>query len=115
MKKLTVFVATFLTAAFVLGSSAIAGEKAEKTVKGKAVCAHCDLGIENSCQAVIQTTQKNKQGKDVARVYYLSKNAAAKEIGRPKGQNVTIKGTVKKEGKGKDAKLILTAKKVEQK
>lgn len=112
MKKLIATLAT-IAIAFTMTTGALADEKKdakkEATVKGKAVCAHCNLSLGDSCATVIQTTKKDKDGKEIKQVYWLTDNDVAKKLGKGAGQEVIAKGTVKKEGKKDDVKLLLTA------
>lgn len=118
MKKLIATLAT-IAVAFTMTTGAFADEKKadkkEATVKGKAVCAHCNLGLGDSCATVIQTTKKGKDGKEVKQVYWLTDNEAAQKLGKGTGQTVVAKGTVKKEGKKDAAKLMLTASSIVEK
>jgi len=118
MKKLITAIA-MAAVAFTLSTGAMADEKKaakkEKTVKGKAVCAHCDLSIGGACATVIQTTGKNKDGKEVKRVYWLADNDVAQKFGRGNGREVVAKGKVESKGKKKDRKLILTASSIQSK
>jgi len=118
MKKLISALAT-ITVAFTLATGAVADEKKaakkERTIKGKAVCAHCDLGVGGSCATVIQTTGKNKDGKEVKRLYWLADNNVAQDFGRGDGRDVVAKGKVEAKGKKKDRQLILTASSIKAK
>ncbi|MGB0582023.1 MAG: hypothetical protein ACPGVU_20195 [Limisphaerales bacterium] len=119
MKKL-ITAALSLAFAFALTTGAVAEEKKEKkakkggankerTVKGSLVCAHCELGKGDSCNNAIKVTRKNKKtGKESTVVYFLDGDAAS-ALGKGKGQSVVAKGTIKREGKGKEAKLTLVA------
>ena len=118
MKKLISALAT-IAVAFTMTTGALAADekkaKKEATVKGTAVCAHCNLGLGDSCATVIQTTKKNKDGKEIKRVYWLTDNEIAKKFGKGSGQEVVAKGTVKAEGKKADRKLMLTASSIKEK
>ena len=118
MKKLISALAT-IAVAFTLATGAVADEKKtakkDKTIKGKAVCAHCDLSVGGSCATVIQTTSKNKDGKEVKRLYWLADNETAQKFGRGNGREVVAKGKVEAKGKKKDRKLILTASSIKAK
>lgn len=81
---------------------------AERTIRGELVCAHCSLGIGEGCQNAIKVTRKNKDGKEIQQVFLLTGDAAD-ALGKGDGQTVIAKGKVKREGKGKDAKLYLAA------
>lgn len=119
MKKLISALAT-IAVAFTMTTGAFAGDekkaaKKEATIKGKAVCGHCNLGLGNSCSTVIQTTRKGKDGKEIKRVYWLTDNEVAKKFGKGTGQSVVAKGVVKAEGKKKDRKLMLAATSITEK
>ena len=115
MKKLLT-AALSLAFAFALTTGAVAEEKKakkgankERTVKGSLICAHCELGKGDSCNNAIKVTRKNKKtGKESTVVYFLDGDAAS-ALGKGKGQAVVAKGTIKREGKGKDAKITLVA------
>ena len=79
---------------------------AERTVKGELVCAHCALGIGESCQNALKVTRKGKDGKEIQQVFLLTGDAAG-SLGKGDGQTVIAKGKVKREGSGKDARLYL--------
>lgn len=78
----------------------------ERTIRGELVCAHCSLGIGEGCQNAIKVTRKGKDGKEIQAVYLLTGDAAD-TLGKGDGQMVIAKGKVKREGKGKEAKLYL--------
>lgn len=87
-------------------------EKGEKTAKvmartGELICAHCELGEGASCANALRITRKNKEGKEIQQIIQL-KGEGASALGKGKGQKVLAKGTIKREGKGKDAKFIMT-------
>jgi hypothetical protein len=116
MKKL-ITAALTLAFAFALTTGAVAEEKkakkkGAKTAKvmsrtGELICAHCELGEGASCANALRVTRKGKDGKEVQQIIQLSGDAAD-ALGKGKGQKVLAKGTIKREGKGKDAKLIMT-------
>lgn len=116
MKKL-ITAALSLAFAFALTTNAVAadekkekkkkGANAERTVRGELICAHCELGEGASCANAIRVTRKNKEGKEIQQIFQL-KGDAANALGKGKGQKVLAKGTIKREGKGKEAKLFLT-------
>lgn len=134
MKKL-ITAALSLAFAFALTTGAMAEEKKEKksakkeqsakkgdkkknankerTVKGELICAHCELGKGDGCANAIRVTRKNKEGKESTRIYFLEGDAAS-ACGKGKGQAVVAKGKLKREGKGKDAKIILVASSVKE-
>lgn len=128
MKQL-IKIALTVACAVALGSSAVAADKkeeakkpakgekakkgakkpaAERTVRGELVCAHCALGIGDGCQNAIKVTRKSKDGKEIQQVFLLTGDAA-NALGKGDGQKVIAKGKVKREGKGKEAKLYLAA------
>lgn len=121
MKKLiTLLSVAAITLA--ISTSATAAEKkkrdpnAPRTITGVGVCAKCKLGEADKCANVVQVKRKGKDGAEQTINYYLADNEAAKEAHGEffcKGEHpVSVTGTVKREGKGKDAKSILTATKV---
>lgn len=91
------------------GKKAAADPNAERTVRGVAVCAKCKLGIADSCQNVIQTTRKGKDGAEQKMTFWLEKNDVANAFhkGICSGEEIKVvaKGTVKRDGK----KMLLTA------
>lgn len=115
MKKL-ITAALSLAFAFALTTGAVAEEKKakkgaakERTIKGELICAHCELGKGDSCNNAIRVVGKNKKtGKEITRIFFLDGDAAS-ALGKGKGQKVVAKGTLKREGKGKDAKVTLVA------
>ncbi len=121
MKKL-ITAALSLAFAFALTTGAVAEEKKgakkknadkERTIKGDLICAHCELGKGDGCANAIRQTKKNKDGKEITRIFFLEGDAAS-ACGKGKGQAVIAKGKLKKEGKGKDAKVILVASSVKE-
>jgi len=82
--------------------------KKERSVKGELICAHCELGEGASCANALRVTRKGKDGKEQTRIFLLQGDAAT-ALGKGKGQTVTAKGMIKREGKGKEAKMILVA------
>ncbi len=123
MKKLLSF-AVVAAFAFAAVSPAFAAdekkgkgsENAERTVRGKGVCAKCELGETDKCVNAIQVSRKNKDGKDINMTFYLADNQVSKDFHGElcKGSKMVMaKGTVKVEGKGKDAKRTLTASSIE--
>ena len=112
MKK---FIAILTIAAVAAISVNAADEKAaakERTIKGETACTKCNLKETDSCSNAVKATMKNKDGKEVTRVFYLEQNDISKEnhgLFCKGGKEVTVKGTIKREGKGKEAKSILTA------
>ncbi len=73
-----------------------------RTITGEAVCAKCELNLQDKCQTVIQA----KEGDKVV-LYYLAANDTAKAF-HPKicksGEQVTATGTVSTV----DGKQVLT-------
>jgi hypothetical protein len=102
-----------------LVGSVSAAEKAKKdpdqprVIRGEGMCAKCELGKSEKCQAVIQVKAKNKEGEEAVRTIYLAENDVSKEAHKKffcSGKHpVEAKGTVERDGKGKDAKMTLTA------
>ncbi len=82
---------------------------AERTVRGKASCAKCCLKVAEECADVITLTRKDKDGNEREVVYWLAGQGHHDEFFCEGTTDVIAKGTVKREGKGKDAKIILTA------
>jgi hypothetical protein len=124
MKK-TLSIALAIACTLALGGNAMAADKkkdakkpaksdkakqpaGERTVRGELVCAHCALGIGEGCQNAIKVSRKGKDGKEIQQVFLLTGDAAD-ALGKGDGQKVIAKGRVKREGKGKDAKLYLAA------
>ena len=110
--------------ALVIATSASAAEKkkrdpnAPRTVTGVGICGKCKLGETKECTNVLQVTRKGKDGKaDQVINYVLADNDTSKDAHKKffcKGETpVSVTGTVKREGKGKDAKSTLTATKIE--
>jgi len=121
MKKLiTLLSVAAITLA--ISTSATAAEKkkrdpnAPRTVTGVGVCGKCKLGEADKCTNVVQIKRKGKDGKERVISYLLADNEVAKEAHGKffcKGETpVAVTGTVKREGKGKDAKMIITATKI---
>lgn len=95
------------------GDKKTANKNKERTVKGELICAHCELGKGDSCANALRVTRKGKDGKEQTRIFMLEGDAAS-ACGKGKGQTVTAKGTIKREGKGKDAKMIFVASSVKE-
>jgi hypothetical protein len=95
-----------LAGALLLAGTARAAEES-KTITGDAVCAKCELNLQDKCQTVIQA----KEGDKVVN-YYLAANDAAKAF-HPKicqgGAEVTATGTVSTV----DGKQVLTVSTIE--
>ncbi len=91
-------------------------ENAERTVRGNGVCAKCELGETDKCVNAIKVSRKNKIGKEINMTFYLADNDVSKAFHKElcKGSKMVMaKGTVKVEGKGKNAKRTLTASSIE--
>lgn len=124
MKKLLQVVVTAAVALAVVAPTFAADKKkrdpkAPRTIVGKAVCPKCQLKEEGAeCGNAIQLgARKGKDGKEMpARVIYVVGDVAKENHGLfCKGdKRVAVTGTVKREGKGKDAKMVLTATKIEE-
>jgi hypothetical protein len=121
MKKL-ITILSVAAVALAMSTSAFAADKAKKkkrdpkapvTITGVGVCAKCALGEAKECANVIKVTRKNKDGKETTRIITVADNAVAKAAHGKffcKGETpVSVTGTIKREGKGKDAKTVLTA------
>jgi hypothetical protein len=124
MKKLLQFL-TVAALAFAVATPTMAADKdkkkrdpnAPRTVSGEAVCPKCTLNDEGvECGQAIRTTRKDKAGKEVTRIFYVVGDLAKENHGIfCKGnKKATVTGTMKREGKGKDAKIIVTATKVSE-
>jgi len=88
---------------------------APRTISGKAVCPKCQLKEDGAaCGNAIQISRKGKDGKEMKRVIYVVGDVAKENHSLfCKGdKTVTVTGTIKREGKGKDAKMMLTATKI---
>jgi hypothetical protein len=106
-----------------ISTSASAAEKkqrdpnAPRTITGVGVCGKCKLGEADKCTNVVQMKRKGKDGQEQTLTFTLADNDVAKDAHGKffcKGETpVAVTGTVKREGKGKDAKMILTATKIE--
>ncbi len=123
MKQL-VTILSVAAIALAISTSATAAEKkkrdpnAPRTITGVGVCGKCKLGTSDECNNVVQVTRKGKDGKkDTVSNYVLAANETAKDSHSKffcKGEHpVAVTGTIKRVGKGKDAKMTLTATKVE--
>ena len=123
MKKLLQFL-TVAALAFAVATPTFAADKPKKkgnagprTISGEAVCPKCTLNDEGAeCGQAIRTTRKDKAGKEVTLIYYVVGDLAKENHGIfCKGnKKATVTGTMKREGKGKDAKIIVTATKVSE-
>ncbi|MGB0582115.1 MAG: hypothetical protein ACPGVU_20670 [Limisphaerales bacterium] len=122
MKKL-VTILSVAALALAISSPASAAEKkkrdpnAPRTITGVGVCGKCKLGTAKECNNVVQVTRKGKDGKERTISITLAANETAKDAHGKffcKGETpVAVTGTVKREGKGKEAKMVITASKVE--
>jgi len=118
MKKILQLL-TVAAVAFAMATPTFAADKAKKkrdpkaprTISGEAVCPKCTLQTADKCGQAIRTTGKSKDGKEVTRVTYVVGAVADENHGIfCKGnKKATVTGTIKREGKGKDAKMVLTA------
>jgi biopolymer transport protein ExbD len=120
MKKalLTTLITTALALVVTLPASAQEEKKkkqdpnAERTIRGTGTCAKCDLGETDKCQNVIQTTRKDKEGKEQKVTFYLADNDVSKAFHKEvcKGAKpVVAVGKVARDG----GKQILTVSKIE--
>lgn len=119
-KLITLFGVAAITLA--ISTSATAADKkkrdpkAPRTITGVGVCGKCKLGEADKCTNVVQMKRKGKDGKERVISFLLADNEVAKDAHGKffcKGETpVAVTGTVKREGKGKDAKMIITATKV---
>ena len=86
---------------------------AERTFKGTVKCAKCSLKKTEACQAALEITRKNKDGKETTRVILIKNDdvtkAFHKEICKT---DVFAAVTAKYEGKGKAR--VLVASKIEK-
>ncbi len=123
MKKLltllVVPVFSFALTSLVVGAEGDAGKKkkdpnAERTVRGQACCAKCCLKVAEKCANVITTTRKGKDGKEQEITFWLASQDQHDELFCKGKTDVIAKGIVKREGKGKDAKMTLTASSVKK-
>jgi hypothetical protein len=99
---LAAIIATALLASFVTSASA-----EEKTIKGEALCAKCELHETDHCQTAIRV---KVDGKDV--IYYAVDNDVAKKFHKNICQapaKVTAVGTVEE----KDGKKLITLSKID--
>ena len=115
MKKLTTLF-TMAALAFSIVVVAAADDKkkkrdpnAERTIKGTLKCAKCALKKTEDCQAALEITRKNKDGKETTRVILLKNDdvtkAFQKEISKA---GIFTAVTGKFEGKGKARTLVAT-------
>ena len=101
MKKLTAMLCAVATVMFVFTTASFAADAGKVvTLEGAGNCAHCDLNLSNKCASVITI----KDG-DKTKIYYVTKNKAAKAVKLKNGKAVIAKGVVTE----KDGKLYLTA------
>ena len=89
-----------------------ADPNAERTIRGTGTCAKCDLGETDKCVNVIQTTRKDKEGKEAKVTFYLEDNQVSKDFHSEickAAKPVVAKGKVKRDGK----KQVLVAASIE--
>lgn len=88
--------------------------KKERKTKGVLVCAKCSLKKTDSCQAALTINRKNKQGKEINRVFLLTNNDVAKAFHKNicSGDKVPVNVTGVRNGKGKN--MTITASKIEK-
>lgn len=111
---------TSVTLALTLGFAATAQEaadkapKKERTTQGVLVCAKCSLKKTESCQAALTIDRKNKQGKQIKRVFLLKNNEVAQAFHKNicSGDKVPVKVTGIREGKRPD--ITIVASKIEK-
>lgn len=86
---------------------------APRTIRGVGLCTKCELKESEKCQAVIQVKAKTKQSEEITRTFYVADNEVAKGAHKEffcSGKHpVVAMGTVKREGRGQQAKLHFTA------
>ena len=117
MKNITtlITVATFALSLILVGADDKKKKDpaAERTIKGTLKCAKCSLKKTEECQAALEITRKDKEGKETTRVILLKNDdvtkAFHKEICKA---SVFSAVTGKFEGKGKAR--ILVASKIEK-
>jgi len=95
------------------------GKGGPRTITGQAVCPKCCLkdGSTECGNAIQLDARKGKDGKEIpARVIYVVGDVAKDNhsLFCKGNKRATVTGTIKREGKGKDAKMVLTATKVEE-
>ena len=125
MKKFITLLSVAAVAVAMSPSAVAADEKkakkkrdpnAPRTITGVGVCGKCSLGTADKCNNVVKVTFKGKDGKSIDRVFTLADNDVAKGAHGKffcKGETpVAVTGTIKREGRGKDMKLTITASKV---
>lgn len=118
MKKFLQLI-TVAAVAFAVATPTFAADKEKKkrdpnaprTISGEAVCPKCTLKEADECGQAVRTTGKDKDGKEVTRITYVVGDLAKENHGIfCKGnKKATVTGTIKREGKGKDAKSVMTA------
>ncbi len=103
MKKTIQFIITLAcVAAFTTFNAAAAGGKTI-TLKGRGMCAKCCLKEGDTCQNVVQVTNKGKKTN-----YYLAANEVSKDFHSnicKKVKPIEVTGVCKKDG----GKLVVTA------
>ena len=83
MKNITtlITVATFALSLVLVGADDKKKERdpnAERTVKGTLKCAKCSLKKTEQCQAALEITRKNKDGKETTRVIMIKNDDVSK-------------------------------------
>ncbi len=82
--------------------------KAPRTIVGQGVCPKCCLGEGGECRNAIQVTRKGKDGKEMKMVYAVEGDVDHQLFCKG-NKKVAVTGTIKREGKGKDAKMTVVA------
>lgn len=83
--------------------------KAPRTIVGQGVCPKCCLKDGSTeCSNAVQVTRKGKDGKEV-KVVYAVQGDVDHQLFCKGNKRVAVTGTVKREGKGKDAKMTIVA------
>ncbi len=113
MKKLTTL---FTMAALALSIAVVdaADDKKKKrdpnavrTIKGTLKCAKCSLKKTEECQAALEITRKNKEGKETTRVILIKNDDVSKAFHKEICKaDVFAAVTAKFEGKGKARVLV---------
>ena len=118
MKKLTTLF-TMAALAFSIAVVDAADDKkkrdpnAERTIKGTLKCAKCSLKKTEECQAALEITRKNKEGKETTRVILIKNDDVSKAFHKEICKaDVFAAVTAKFEGKGKAR--VLVASKIEK-
>ena len=86
---------------------------AERTFKGTLKCAKCSLKKTEECQAALEITRKDKEGKETTRVIMIKNDDVSKAFHKEICKaDVFAAVTAKYEGKGKTR--VLVASKIEK-